>query len=1164
MTLWRLKKRELQYTENGFNCLRDKGGIHLFAINKMSTTTGPSSTQLPTLPRPYSYIETSASHKADSSHATARNTVTGEILLCQFSRGPQLDEAGRWLLQLDAQYICMLQHANLLSYRSIYYDPPLSTLTILTEIPGQSLLSFCTEHYATAGILPPECILWRIIAQTLSVYHYLQTQELSLCASEAAQYHYYIIPTMTNTYVSDSSSSFSIKLSFVGATHSGLDYSITQPEDLLFRQYRLADAESFSFTRRTNVILSLKALGLLLYNFISFGASHQLSTDPLSQEKIEDILDSEQFRSYSPEFRKIFSLFVSPGIYIQENAIDITHSDIDLLSFLSHPMILSALIKFDNINLQLRLQSVKKLYSKIKAGARKWLARKGLLVRGVLEDSVVAGESRTKGDSNSKQRKEKHHKMKVSFHTDLSVQNYDKNSCIDPSVALTILDNPAPLATDFALSANITSNDNITENRAPQPLTSDMSSASSGYFIISKKCDWNHCIRELRKGRIRPYRYTRIFINHEPMLSEYDTLNNNDLMPDTLMEETSLFVSPLILAALENDVKAISEFAPKYAGLRSDRDGMTALMLAAEAGHIEATLELRNYEACLRSTTFATAMMLAVAADQTETAKCLVEYEHGSTDKTLQTALRIAVDRDNIDMVFHLAKYESEIGDLDNYTPLMCAIEQRKYDIARLLVPYASRCQTTDRHKKTALLLALEQGYLDLAECLIPLEACLQDGNGTTALIVAIEQGYVDIAGRLVLEEQGLCDKKGRTALMYAAKRGSHGLVHKLVDAEAKRQDIKGFTALMVAVAKEHVELVDILARHEAGLANNEGQRAIDIAIHKNNQEIISILLEHEGQYLSHETLLKLLKTFHSSDIPILLRLSTLLQKHSARFSLVLYASSHSLNDLCSHILHYPQLVARHDHLYLVTYLQRTNKDTENVWKSYFKAVNTNQAFRINHLIMNARLRNKELHSYIDEKASGVLRFKMFLEYVIVASVQKEFEPLEKYCSSMAVCSKRKGFERQKVPMHAVGDVSFIDLMVSSNPNGSIQSPMEFLAPRPPELRRPGEFPVKSFSTSLANILIDFLLEYATTPVESLPHLCGVYDAAANDMAVLVEELEGHNLCCYCHVQPMSLIYWPCRHLYACCDCARSIQRQCCEICRGKIEGGIPLPMPHD
>lgn len=46
-------------------------------------------------------------------------------------------------------------------------------------------------------------------------------------------------------------------------------------------------------------------------------------------------------------------------------------------------------------------------------------------------------------------------------------------------------------------------------------------------------------------------------------------------------------------------------------------------------------------------------------------------------------------------------------------------------------------------------------------------------------------------------------------------------------------------------------------------------------------------------------------------------------------------------------------------------------------------------------MIMNARLRNKELHSYIDEKASGVLRFKMFLEYVIVASVQKEFEPLE-------------------------------------------------------------------------------------------------------------------------------------------------------------------------
>ncbi|EFO61900.1 Protein 21.1, putative [Giardia lamblia P15] len=1129
----------------------------------MSTMTRPPNAQLPALPRPYSYIETSTTHKMDSIHATARNTVTGETLLCQFSQSPQLDETGRWLLQLDAQYICMLRHVNLLSYRSIYYDPTLSTVVTLTEVPGPSLLSFCTEHYATTGSLPPECILWRIAAQTLSIYHYLQTQELSLCTSETSQYYSYITPTMTNTYVSDSSSSFSIKLSFVGATHSGLDYSIIQPEDLLFKQRKSNDIKNVSFTRRTNVILSLKALGLLLYNFISFGVSHQLSIDFLPQEKIEEILQSKQFKEYSPEFLKIFSLFLSPGIYIQENAIDITHSDIDLLSFLSHPMILSALIKFDTINLQLRLQSVKKLYLKIKSGAQKWLTRKGLLTEGALENSVTAEESRIKGDSNSKQRKERHHKMKVSFHTDLSVQNYDKNSCIDPNVALAILDKPTPLATDFVLSTNITLTDNVTENKALQPLTSDMNSTSStGYFVLSKKCDWHHCICELKKGRIRPYRYTRIFISQEPTLNNDDTLNDRDSMPNTLMEETSFFVSPLIIAALENDVKGIIQFAPKYAGLRSDRDGMTALMLAAEAGYVEATLELRNYEACLRSTTFATAMMLAVAADQTETAKCLVEYEHGSTDKASRTALRIAVERDNIDMVFHLAKYESEIGDLDNYTPLMCSIEQRKYDIARLLVPYASRCQTTDRHKKTALLLALEQGYLDLADCLIPLEVCLQDGNGTTALIVAIERGYVEIADRLVLEEQGLCDKKGRTALMYAAKRGSHGLVQKLVDAEAKRQDTKGLTALMVAVAKEHVELIDILAHHEAGITNNEGHYAINIAIHKNNREIISILLEHEGQYLSHETLLKLLKTFHSSDIPILLRLNSLLQKHSTRFSLILYASSHSLNDLCSHILHYPQLVARHDHLYLITYLQRTSKDTEDVWKSYFKAVNTNQAFRISYLMMNTRLRNEELHNYIDEKASSVLRFKMFLEYIVVVSVRKEFEPLEKYCSSMAVYSKHKSSERQRVPILAVEGVSFTNLMASSNPNGSIQSPMEFLEPRPSEFPRPGEFPVKNFSTSLANILIDFLLEYATTPVEDLSHFCEIYDATANDMAALIQELEEHNLCCYCHVQPMSLIYWPCRHLYACHDCARSIQRQCCEICRGRLEGGIPLS--HD
>lgn len=1127
----------------------------------MSAVTEASGAQIPTLPRPYSYAEAPTPQTVDFFHSTVRNTVTGEILLGQFFQGPHLDEAGRWLLQLDAQYICMLQHANLLSYRSIYYAPTLNIVSILVESPGQTLLSFCTEHYATLDTSPPECILWRIIAQTLSAYHYLQTQEVALCSSGVTKYYHYVTPTMINTYVSDNSPSFSIKLSFVGATHSGLDYSIIQPEDLLLRQRKPEDkSEDFSFTRRTNVILSLKALGLLIYNFISFGASHQLYTESLPQEQIDTILESKRFRDYSPEFQKIFLLFISPGLYIQDNAVDITHSDIDLLSFLSHPMIMSALIKSDSINLRLGLQSIRNLYSKAKTCTRAWLARKGLLMEDVFGEATATRESRMKDDSSLKQRKERHHRMKVSFHTDLSVQNYDKNSCIDPTVALTMLDkHPLPTG-DFVLSANPISTGNADENTLLQSPDSGINSVKpTGHFVISKKCDWRQCICELKKGRIRPYRYTRIFIDSRPLSDEPIAADNDDPTPDTSLEETSFFVSPLILAALDNNAEAIARFAPKYAGLRSDRDGMTALMLAAEAGHVEATLALRSYEACLRSTSFATAMMLAVAADQTETAKHLVEYEHGSMDKVSRTALRIAVDRDNIDMVFHLARYESEIGDLDNYTPLMCAIEQRKYNIARLLVPYASRCQTTDKHKKTALLLALEQDYLDVAEALIPIEAGLQDGNGTTALIIAIERGHIDLASKLILEEQGLCDRKGRTALMYAAKRGSHSLVHKLVDVEAKRQDVKGLTALMVAVAKEHVELIDILARYEAGLANNEGQRAIDIAIHKQNREIISILLEYEGKHLSHEALLALLKTFHSSDIPILLQLNTLLQKHSSHFSLVMYASSHSLNDLCNQILRYPQLVARQDHLYLITYLQRTNRSTDDVWRTYFRAVNMSQTFRINYMVMNTRLNNEELHSYITEKAGSVLRLKMFLEHTVVYTIRKEFEPLEKYCLSMANCSRHKAPKRPQAPVRIVGNASFMDLAGSLDANDTPQSPLELLAPRPLRIPRPGEFPVKKFSTLLANVLIDSLLECATATDDTLSHLCKIYDDASGDMTVLVQELMEHNLCHYCHTQPMSLIYWPCRHLYACRDCAKSVRRQCCEICGGAIEGGIPL-----
>lgn len=1129
----------------------------------MSVTTDVHGIQMPILPRPYSYIKYLPSQETTVSHAIIRNTVTDEILFGQFLHGIQLDETNRWLLQLDAQYICMLQHANLLSHRAIYYDVTSSTVVILVEIPGQSLLSFYTERYATLSTPPPECILWRIIAQTLSVYHYLQTQEISLCMPAATKYHCYVTPTMESTYVSDSSSSFSIKLSFVGATHSGLDYSIIQPEDLPFRQPISADkSEHFSFTRRTNVILSLKALGLFVYNVISFGVSKQLCTDLLPQETIESILKSERFKGYTPEFHKIFSFLVSPGLYIQENTVSITHSDIDLLSFLSHPMILSALTNSDNVKLQLGLQFFKKLYSRVKHSAKRWLVRKGLIDAENFDDSIAIKTKQSKlVDNNSpRQRKEKGQKMRVSFHTDLSVQNYDKNSFIDSNIVLTVPDKSVTSPTDFVLSTNITSTDNTNMHNLLKPSVHNINSTSStGYFLISKKCDWRQCFCELKKGHLKPYKYTRVFVNTRQLTKEDVLFNSNKSTQDNSMEETTFFISPLILAALSNNVEEILRYAPKYAGIRSGRDGMTALMFAAEAGNVEATLELLKYEACLRTTNFATAMMLAVAADQTETAKCLVEYEHGSTDKTLRTALRIAIDRDNLDMVFHLAKYESEISDIDNYTPIMCAIEQRKHDVAKLLITYASRCQTTDRHKKTALILALEHDYLDIAEYLIPIDSGLQDGNGTTALMVAIERGHVDIATKLISEEQGLCDKKGRTALMYAAKRGMHRLVQKLVETEARKQDVKGITALMVAVAKQNIELIDILARYEAGITDNEGNYAISIATYKKNLEIISILLEHEGKYLSHEALLNLLKEFQSSDIQILLQLSTFLRKHSSHFSLVRYASSHCLYDLCSQIFHYPQLISRHDHLYLITCLERIDKDTEGVWNDYLTAVNANQTFRIDYLIMNARLKNEKLHKYIDERASGLLRFKMFLEHTVAASIGKEFEPLERYCSSMPVSSKYKCKKKYRAPMNLIDNISFIDVVEFSNSSDIIQSPMSFIKPDHSESIRPGEFPVTKLSNLLAYALIDFLLEYATAPDGSISSLSKIYDGAHNNTLELLDVFLAHNLCYYCHVKPISLVYWPCRHLYACCDCAKNAKRRHCIICGETIEGGIPL-----
>jgi len=224
-------------------------------------------------------------------------------------------------------------------------------------------------------------------------------------------------------------------------------------------------------------------------------------------------------------------------------------------------------------------------------------------------------------------------------------------------------------------------------------------------------------------------------------------------------------ITSLMRAAEKGDLEEVKHLIPQEAGLR-DKIGKTALIYAAEKGHIECARLLNSVEG-----------------------EFVFEFVLRICPKT--SPLMIAAMIGDINLVKQISAERKGwyLGFIDDYdfTALMYAAKYGHLECVEFLASHeAGVCAC---HGKTALMHAAENGHLGCVECLVRHEAGIQDDDDKTALMYAAENGHLDCVMCLALQERSMKCCQGKTALVYAAENGHFKCVKYLALQEEGIQD---------------------------------------------------------------------------------------------------------------------------------------------------------------------------------------------------------------------------------------------------------------------------------------------------------------------------------------------------------------------------------------
>ncbi|GMF28922.1 unnamed protein product [Phytophthora lilii] len=310
----------------------------------------------------------------------------------------------------------------------------------------------------------------------------------------------------------------------------------------------------------------------------------------------------------------------------------------------------------------------------------------------------------------------------------------------------------------------------------------------------------------------------------------------------------------------------------------------TALICAAERGHLEVVSVLIEHGAVIDAAEGDTALILAAQEGFLSSAGVNVANAEGETplllaaDNGYEKAVELLVDSEAevnhraangntalIQSAF-LGHFEASrilvkggaavnLAHTDGFTPLMCAAQEGYTDIVRLLLENGANVDCQSVSGETALTVSATNGHLQVVSLLLESGADVDTGtsNNCSPVLVAVDGGHSDIIELLLAKHANIDaqDNDGGTALhecVYESQLESDFvdmLIEKSVKLEATESS--GSPALMLAAEEGHESVIEKLLKHGAAVdaADDKNQTALMKAAYRGHEQVLRLLLDN-------------------------------------------------------------------------------------------------------------------------------------------------------------------------------------------------------------------------------------------------------------------------------------------------------------------------------
>ena len=291
-----------------------------------------------------------------------------------------------------------------------------------------------------------------------------------------------------------------------------------------------------------------------------------------------------------------------------------------------------------------------------------------------------------------------------------------------------------------------------------------------------------------------------------------------------------------------------------------DKDGATALIIAAERGHSHIVQLLLDHGANVNATRKSdktTALIVAAAKDHSQIVQLL--FDHGvnvnATTTTGRTALIVAAAKGYNQIVQLLLDNGADMseGTNSNETALMNAVQHGHSHIVQLLLDNDADVNARTNSGETALYAAAKRDKTaDIVQLLLDNNANINTGNRQYQPLIAAATNESVAVLQLLIDRGAnteVKDEEGRTALHCAVWYGKERSVNLLIEngAAIEAMNPYGYTALITAAAMDSSNVVKLLLEKGANIEaiGDRGVTPLHNAVKFGRADIARLLLEH-------------------------------------------------------------------------------------------------------------------------------------------------------------------------------------------------------------------------------------------------------------------------------------------------------------------------------